>query len=86
MLFRSKRDKIKKSLGCDCKKRINICTPKFCACGCLDEKSEAEDVVVLENVDLIYHDKENEPVHHDKMCICDEYIIAFAPAGEQSRN
>lgn len=75
-----KRKKMQKLMECECADKIEICTPNFCATGCLDENAELDDVVVLNNAEVIYNDEKGTRKHKKKMCICDEYIISFQSA------
>lgn len=72
-----KKSKLKKLMGIQCSDRVEICTPNFCACGCLDESAELEDVVTLTDVDIVYNDEKETRKHKTKMCICEEFIISF---------
>lgn len=72
-----KRNKLKKLMGISCEDRVEICTPNFCACGCLDDSAELDDVVTLKDVDIVYNDEKRTKKHKNKMCICDEFIISF---------
>lgn len=75
--MRNKKKSLLKQLEKNCTKKVRICTPKFCAVGCLVEDYDDEDVVCLENVDMLFTYDCKKTEHRDSVCICDDHIIAF---------
>lgn len=76
------KNKVKKVLDKSCTNMVKICTPKFCASGCLDYDFEDDYIVALNDVDVIFNNDESTIEHKDSICICDEYIISFEPLGK----
>lgn len=75
--------KIKSKMEDTCTERVKLCTPRFCACGCLDETFEDDYIIGLKDVEVTYPDDKDRKEHKDTMCICDEYIIAFEPVSKK---
>lgn len=78
-----KRNKLQKLMGIQCTDRVEICTPNFCACGCLEDSDEMENVIVLKDVDITYNDEKGTRKHKSKVCICEEFIVSFQTSDEE---
>lgn len=75
--MRDKKKSLMNVLKKECSRNVKVCTMKFCAKGCIDEEYDDEDIVCLKDSEVLYTDGTGRTEHVNKLCICDDNIIAF---------